>query len=39
MAWAGIDEDVAAYHRSDYATALHEFRPLADQGICDWSCV
>ncbi len=31
-AWAGFDEGVAAYHRGDYATALREFRPLAEQG-------
>ena len=31
-AWAGFDEGVAAYERGDYATALREFRPLADQG-------
>ncbi len=31
-AWAGFDEGVAAYHRGDYATALSEFRPLAEQG-------
>ncbi len=31
-AWAGLDEGVAAYHRGDYATALREFRPLAEQG-------
>ncbi len=31
-AWAGFDEAVAAYHRGDYATALRELRPLAEQG-------
>ncbi len=31
-AWAGVDEGVAAYKRGDYATALREFRPLAEQG-------
>ncbi len=31
-AWAGLDEGVAAYHRGDYATALREWRPLAEQG-------
>ncbi len=31
-AWAGWDEGVAAYERGDYATALREFRPLAEQG-------
>ena len=31
-AWAGWDEAVAAYDRGDYATALGEMRPLAEQG-------
>ncbi len=31
-AWAGWDEGVAAYERGDYATALREFRPMAEQG-------
>ena len=31
-AWAGFNEGVAAYKRGDYATALREFRPLAEQG-------
>jgi len=31
-AWAGWDEGVAAYQRGDYATALRELRPLAEQG-------
>ena len=31
-AQAGWDEGVAAFYRGDYATALREFRPLADQG-------
>ena len=31
-AWAGLDEGVAAYDRGDYATALREWRPLAEQG-------
>jgi TPR repeat protein len=31
-AWAGLAEGVVAYHRGDYATALREFRPLAEQG-------
>ncbi len=31
-AWAGFDEGMAAYNRGDYATALREWRPLADQG-------
>ncbi len=31
-AWAGFDEGVTAYQRGDYATAYHEFHPLARQG-------
>ena len=31
-AWAGFAEGVAAYERGDYATALRELRPLAEQG-------
>ncbi len=31
-AWAGFAEGVAAYMRGDYATALRELRPLAEQG-------
>ncbi len=31
-AWAGWDGGVAAYKRGDYATALREFRVLAEQG-------
>ena len=31
-AWADFDDGVAAYERGDYATALKEFRPLAEQG-------
>ncbi len=34
-AWAGFDEGVAAYKRGDYATALREFRPPAEQGDAD----
>ncbi len=34
-AWAGWDEGVAAYDRGDYATALREFRVLAEQGDAD----
>ncbi len=34
-AWAGFDEAVAAYKRGDYATALHEWRSLAEQGVAD----
>ncbi len=31
-AWAGLDEADAAYKRGDYATAIREFRPLAERG-------
>ncbi len=31
-AWAGLDEGIAAYKRGDYATAVREWRPLAEQG-------
>ncbi len=31
-AWAGWVEALAAYQRGDYAMALREFRPLAEQG-------
>ncbi len=31
-AWAGFDEGQAAHQRGDYATALREFRVLAEQG-------
>ena len=31
-AWAGFTEGVAAYERGDYAAALKEWRPLAEQG-------
>ncbi len=31
-AWAGFDEGMSAYERGDYATALREWRPLAEQG-------
>ncbi len=31
-AWAGFDEGEAAFKRGDYATALREWRPLAEQG-------
>jgi hypothetical protein len=34
-AWAGMDEGIAAYNRGDYATALREFRPLAEQGLAE----
>lgn len=30
--WAGAEEGLAAYNRGDFATALKEFRPLAEQG-------
>ena len=31
-AWAGMDEGKAAYRQGDYATAIREWRPLAEQG-------
>ena len=31
-AWAGLGEGLAAYNRGDYATALRELRPPAEQG-------
>ncbi len=31
-AWADFDDGLAAYNRGDYATALREWRPLAEQG-------
>ncbi len=31
-AWADFSDGLAAYNRGDYATALREFRPLAEQG-------
>lgn len=31
-AWAGIDEGEAAYNRGDYAIALRECQPLAEEG-------
>jgi uncharacterized protein len=30
--WAGFKEGLAAYERGDYATTLHEWQPLAEQG-------
>ncbi|MCZ6780964.1 MAG: hypothetical protein O7C73_04905 [Nitrospirae bacterium] len=32
QAWADFNAGVEAYHQGDYATALTEFRPLAQQG-------
>ncbi len=32
-AWAGYDEGMAAYKQGNYAVALREFRPLAEQGV------
>ncbi len=32
-AWAGWDEAAAAHKRGDYATAIRELRPLAEQGV------
>jgi len=34
-AWADFQAGVDAYDRGDYATALREFRPLAEQGNVD----
>ncbi|MEE8606805.1 MAG: tetratricopeptide repeat protein [Nitrospiraceae bacterium] len=34
-AWASLDEGLAAYQRGDYATALREWRPLAEQGVAE----
>jgi TPR repeat protein len=34
-AWADVQAGVDAYKRGDYATALREWRPLAEQGIAD----
>ena len=31
-AWADYEDGMAAYESGDYATALQEFRPLAEQG-------
>ena len=31
-AWAGFEEGLATAKRGDYASALREFRPLAEQG-------
>ena len=30
--WAGFDEGLRVYERGDYATALREWGPLAEQG-------
>ena len=32
-AWAGFQDGLAAYERGDYATALREWKPLAEAGI------
>jgi TPR repeat protein len=32
VVWAGFDEGLAAAYAGDYATALREWRPLAEQG-------
>ena len=32
VAWADYKDGVAAYQRGDYATALKEWKPLAEQG-------
>jgi len=31
-AWAGVYEGIAAWKRGDYATALREFKPMAERG-------
>lgn len=33
--FAGFEEGLAAYNKQDYATALREFRLMADQGHAD----
>ncbi len=33
LSWAGFDEGMAAYESKDYAAALREWQPLADQGL------
>ena len=37
-AWADFDDGLAAAQRGDYATALQEWRPLADQGHARAQC-
>ncbi len=37
-AQAGFEEGVVAYSRGDYATALREWRPLAEQGKANAQC-
>ena len=32
-AWSNFDDGLAAYERGDYALALQEFRPLAEQDL------
>lgn len=32
-AWAGFNEGLEAHERGDYATALKEWRPLAEKGL------
>jgi len=32
LSWTGVDEGLAAARRKDYATALKECQPLAEQG-------
>ena len=34
-AWADFDDGVAAYERGDFATAVQEFRALAEQGVAE----
>ncbi len=35
VAWADFKDGVAAYQRGDYATAVKEFRAVAEQGDTD----
>jgi TPR repeat protein len=35
VVWAGFDEGLAAAYAGDYATALREWKPLAEQGDAD----
>ena len=34
-AWADFDDGVEAYNRGDYATALSEFLPYAEEGLAE----
>ncbi len=35
LAYAGLDEGLAAYNKADFKTALKEWKPLAEQGDAD----